>query len=180
MIALVFDTETTGLVKNSLIPLKDQPRIIELFGHLIDTDTDNGESVDELEFFANPGMPLEPIITKITGITDSDLRSEKPFSANANRLKQMLIRADSIVAHNLSFDLAMLQNEFSRLGEALASPTRKICTVEQSEWYCGHRLSLTALHEHLFGEPFAGAHRARHDVDALTRCFLEMVKRGDV
>lgn len=178
MIAFIYDTETTGLISNSLIPMADQPRIIEFFGHLIDTAT--GKAVDELEFFANPGAPLEPIITKITGITDADLCNEKPFSANTHRLKQMLIRAEGIVAHNLSFDLAMLANEFARLGEAFSPPRRKICTVEQSEWYCGHRLSLTALHEHLFGEPFAGAHRARHDVEALTRCFLEMWKRGDV
>ena len=57
---------------------------------------------------------------------------------------------------------------------------RLCCTVENTEWLHGHRLSLSALHEELFGEPFSGAHRARTDVAALTRCYLELVKRGDL
>jgi len=52
--------------------------------------------------------------------------------------------------------------------------------VQETEWIKGHRLSLSALHEELFGEPFSGAHRARVDVDALTRCFNELRQRGDI
>src|SRR5690625_5311649 len=36
--------------------------------------------------------------------------------------------------------------------------------------------TLTELHEKLFGEPFAEAHNATADVEATTRCFLELVR----
>jgi len=37
--------------------------------------------------------------------------------------------------------------------------------------------TLTELHEFLFGEPFAEAHNATADVEATTRCFLELVRK---
>src|SRR5690606_5400908 len=37
--------------------------------------------------------------------------------------------------------------------------------------------TLTELHEFLFSEPFAEAHNATADVEATTRCFLELVRR---
>jgi DNA polymerase-3 subunit alpha len=77
----------------------------------------------------------------------------------------------------------MLSLEFRRLGmleEVIKWPVIRICTVEQTEWYKGYRLSLTALYEELFGEPFPDAHRARVDVQALTRVFLELRKREEI
>src|SRR5690606_25674222 len=37
--------------------------------------------------------------------------------------------------------------------------------------------TLTELHQYLFGIPFSEAHNATADVEATTRCFLELVKR---
>jgi DNA polymerase III epsilon subunit-like protein len=84
-----------------------------------------------------------------------------------------------VIAHNLSYDRDMLNIEFQRLGHFIAWPPG-LCTVEQSVHYKGYRLNLTGLHEYLFGQPFAGAHRARPDVEALTRCCVEMFKRRDL
>ncbi len=179
MLAFIFDAETTGLVNNSLIPLDNQPRIIEFFGHLVDDET--GEVIEELEFMCDPGVPIDHVITRITGIKQEQLDGQKPFSYHTIDMHRMIVKADAAVAHNLSFDMALLAFEFERDNKAVVNwPKRLICTVEQTEWMRGHRLSLGALHEELFGEPFAGAHRARHDVEALTRCYLELRKRGDL
>jgi DNA polymerase III epsilon subunit-like protein len=178
MRVFVFDTETTGLVKNSLVPLEQQPRVIEFFGHTIDDET--GETLGEIEFFCDPGIPLEQVITRITGIKPEDLQHAKPFSEYAPKISEMVANCDAVVAHNLSFDLHLVATDCERCNIHIEWPGRLICTVEQTEWMKGHRLSLTALHEELFGEPFAGAHRARHDVAALTRCYLELRKRGDI
>ena len=62
---IFFDLETTGLPKAEGSDLDMQPKIIE-FG-AIKLDEDLVES-DRIEFLCNPGYPLEPIITKITGI----------------------------------------------------------------------------------------------------------------
>lgn len=176
MIAFIFDTETTGLVKNSLVPIARQPRIIEFFGHLVDLRT--GSVLEELEFLANPNQSLGPIITRITGLTDKDLRDKPPFSVNAGRVKRIIEQAESAIAHNLSFDRAVVDYEMLRAETPLDWPSRMLCTVEQTEWRKSQRMSLTMLHEYLFGEGFKDAHRARNDVEALTRCAVELFKRG--
>jgi hypothetical protein len=55
-----------------------------------------------------------------------------------------------------------------------------ICTIEQSVHYTGYRMNLGDLHQHLLGEKFSGAHRAREDVEALLRVCVEMRLRGDL
>ena len=59
-------------------------------------------------------------------------------------------------------------------------PKRHICTVEASYHYNNKRMKLQDLHEFLFGEGFTDAHRAKSDVMATVRCFIELVKRGDI
>lgn len=178
MRAFIFDTETTGLVKNSLVPLNSQPHIIEFFGHTVDDET--GEVIEEIEFLCDPGIPLDPVITRITGIKPEDLKGKQKFSDHAVEVSDIICSVDAWVAHNLSFDFTLLDCETKRANVPFWPPKRLICTVEETEWIRGHRLSLSALHEELFGEPFSGAHRARHDVEALTRCYLELRKRGDL
>ena len=174
---LIFDTETTALISNSLLADRFQPQIIEFFGHIID---ENAQVVEELEFFCNPGQPLPKEVTQITGIKDEQVRNEKPFSHYAGQVELLIRSADTVVAHNLSYDMAVVDGEFKRLKQAVGWPVNRICTVEQTEHLKGHRLNLNALHEELFGERFTGAHRARTDVDALTRCYVELIKRGEI
>lgn len=174
--SFIFDTETTDLLGPSLLPAKHQPRIIEFYGSLYE----DGRLVDEVEFFANPGIKLEKKIVSITNITDAMLKDAEPFSYYAPAVADIVKRADEVVAHNLSFDLAVVDYEFERLGASVQWPERKICTVEETEWIKGFRLSLSALHEHLFGEAFKGAHRARVDVEALARVFFELRSKGYV
>lgn len=179
MKTFIFDTETTGLIKNSGLSLDKQPKIIEFYGELVDDQT--GEVLEEVEFLANPGFNLEEIITKITGLTDADLACERPFSYNAEKVINVMRKAEEVVAHNLAFDLQLVNFEMRRIGVDLNFwPEKRTCTVEKTEHLKGHRLRLTDLHHLLFGEPFDGAHRARQDVKALTRCFLELRSKGEL
>ena len=179
MKALILDTETTDLIKNSLLPEDQQPRVIEYFGQIVE---DDGTVLDKLQFLCNPGHALSETTTKITGIKNSDVKGQPPFSHFEEQVRQQIASADAIVAHNLGYDWDMLNFEFKRCGteKLVVWPKIRICTVEQTEWYKGFRLNLTALHEYLFGEPFKDAHRAETDVNALTRCYLEMRRRGDI
>lgn len=109
------------------------------------------------------------------------LKGQPRFEANAFRVASLISQADEVVAHNLSFDLAVVNTEFARITkEPVPWPEARICTVEATEWLKGFRLSLSALHELLFGEPFKGAHRAKVDVQALARCFFELRQKGYV
>lgn len=176
---VLFDTETTGLIKNTGLALNLQPRVIEFYGMLVDDQS--WEIEDEVEFLADPGFQLEEIITRITGLTDADLGGEKPFRENAQKVHDLMESGEEVVAHNLSYDLNMVDFEFRRIGDQPCPwPAIRTCTVLQTEWIKGHRMSLTNLHHHLFGEPFDGAHRAREDVAALLRCFKKLREDGNI
>lgn len=174
---LIFDTETTNLVANSLLRDSHQPFIIEFYGHIIDAD---GNRLEELEFLCHPGFEIEQETTKITGIRREDLKGKPRFSEFADDVIKLIQNADSVAAHNLSYDWFVVNTELKRQSLEVEWPITRICTVEETEWIKGHRLSLSALHEELFGAPFSGAHRARVDVEALTRCFVELRNRGDI
>ena len=178
MIVLAFDTETTGLIDNGTLPLDKQPECIEFAGTLVDLDS--GEILNEFStLIRSSRMPLPTVITKITGIKDADLADAPAFSAVAETIRAAIESAPAVLAHNASFDVEMVTQEFRRLGQTVTWPLI-LCTVEQSLFYSGFRLSLTALYELLFKEKFPEAHRAGGDVSALVRCAVEMRKRGDL
>tara|TARA_Y100000310_G_C20463774_1_gene706618 strand:+ start:355 stop:888 length:534 start_codon:yes stop_codon:yes gene_type:complete len=174
---LIFDTETTALVPNSLIDEKHQPHVTEFYGHVIN---EKGKQLHELTFLCNPGVKIPDKVVRITGITDELLKDEPSFAAFDDMVVALIDQADEVVAHNLSYDMFVIDTELKRLGKAARWPLKRLCTVEETEWFKGFRLNLGTLHEHLFGEPFKGAHRAKGDVDALTKCFLELRERGDL
>lgn len=174
-----FDTETTDLIGNSLLPENQQPRIIELYGAIIDTSQDFAK-LDEIEFLCNPGVRITPEITKITGIKGEDVAEAPAIGRHLPAVAKILGKADAVSAHNLAYDFAVLNYEARRNDREMPWPRIKICTVQETEHIKGFRLSLSALHEHLFGEAFAGAHRARQDVEASIRCFRELHAQGMV
>jgi DNA polymerase III epsilon subunit-like protein len=179
MKALVFDTETTGLVDCSLMPLPKQPRIIEFCGLQVDRE---GAVLQELDFICNPGpgIKLDEVVTKITGLKDSDLVGKPLFRERLDDVLALIADSEMCIAHNLSYDKQLVEFEAQRAGAEVRWPAVMVCTVEETLHFKGFRLSLTALHEHLFGVGFPSAHRARHDVEALVRCVVELFKRGDL
>jgi len=184
MIAVVFDTETTGLISNHSIKINQQAEIIEFYGEEVDL-ADNGKMLRELDLLIKPSRPLsdtpafgeKKTTTQITGITNAMLADCPTFGRVANDIEGLLSTAKFVIAHNVSFDQEMIDLEFERLHRMMAWP-RAICTVESTIHLKGGRLNLTKLHEHLFGMAFADAHRAKHDVQALIRCCVELFKRG--
>lgn len=185
MIALLLDTETTGLVENRSMPLDRQPEVIEFYGIMADLDKTKAKQ----EIYHQLIKPQRPIpdkdekgkknIAKMTGITNKMVEDCLPFKAHAPAIKLCLEKAPLIIAQNASFERDVLELEFERLGQKVAWPPL-VCTVEQSIHYLGRRLTLSELHEHLLGLKFAGAHRAEADTLALLRCAVEMRRRGDL
>lgn len=175
MKALIFDTETTGLIKNRKRPLAHLPEIIEFYGCVVDMKT--GEIEDEYDTLIRPNNPEIPeIITKITGLTWNDLKNQKPFAQHWPAIKKLFKKADHVIAHNLNFDKEMVDIELERMNTSLAWP-RGICTIEQTMHFAGHRLNLQKLYRHLFDEEFEDAHRAKNDVMALKKVCVELHKQ---
>jgi DNA polymerase-3 subunit alpha (Gram-positive type) len=176
MLHLIFDTETTGLPKHPRAKSSVQPRIIEWGGVLVDG---KARVVDQLNIIINPGVPLEAIITKITGLADEDLRDEPPFAAVADQLRPFFAQADVMIAHNLPFDSRLMELDLERAGITdWPWPRGRVCTVQEHAEEFGYRPKLTELYEHYTGDKLDQKHRAIDDVRALAEvCRLAGVLR---
>lgn len=175
---VVFDTETSGLMKPVTAPLRDQPNMIEFAAIKVDYDT--LEELDRFEFLCKPPQPIEPIITNITKLTNEMLDEHPPFAHFFPKVQQFFFGTYAAVAHNVTFDIEMLTVEMRRIQKTrtFPFPIEHICTVERSFDIRGHRLKLSQLHEILIGEPFKDAHRAMADCEALLRCVRVLREKG--
>lgn len=188
---LIFDTETTGLPRNWDAPITDTdnwPRCIQIAWQLHDRA---GNLIEHQNFLVRPeGFNIPYDAERIHGIsTELATESGVPLREVLDKFNAALGRAQFVVGQNIKFDINIMGSEFVREGldTPLATlPVLDTCTEVTAELVQipggrGGRYklpTLTELHEYLFGTPFSEAHNATADVEATTRCFLELVRRG--
>lgn len=164
MKAIVFDTETTGLLLPSSAPVEKQPKIIELGAIAV---SESG-ILGELSQLLSPGQEITAEITKITGITNEDLVGKPTFAEYLPQLKEFFSGADMLICHNAPFDTGMLKNDLIRAAcEDFPWPNTIICTAQEYTPVIGKRPSLKVLYKHIIGEELAQTHRALDDVMAV-------------
>ncbi|MCA0131577.1 DNA polymerase III subunit alpha [Winogradskyella alexanderae] len=189
---LIFDTETTGLPKRWDAPITDTdnwPRAIQIAWQLHDA---MGNCLDHQDYLIKPdGFNIPFDAEKIHGIS-TELAQEQgvPLLEVLEKFNIVLEQSKFVVGQNVGFDLNIMGAEFVR--ENIANqlqelPVLDTCTEHTAE-LCqipggrGGKFklpTLTELHEFLFDEPFAEAHNATADVEATTRCFLELIRRSE-
>ncbi len=186
---LIFDTETTGLPKNFNAPISDTenwPRVVQIAWQLHD---EWGVLVEQKDFVIRPNgfnIPFESesihgISTELANMVGEELEDV------LHLLKKSLQKATFVVGHNVGFDLNVLGCEFYRLQEEVPfhHPILDTCTERTAELLKlpggkGGKFklpSLTELNYFLFNEGFEEAHNATADVEATTRCFLELIRQ---
>lgn len=170
------DVECSGLIGTTKIRQEVWPRICELYAVTYDEEN----KVAEFDSLIDPGRKISSEIVGITGITNEMLEGQPDLKSKSEEIRAIIEDADFAVAHNLTFDKTVIDCEYLRLGLPPIKWPALLCTVEESSHYLMRRLKLSELHEFLFGEGFPAAHRAKNDVEALVRCFIEMHKRGDI
>lgn len=77
MKTLIFDTETTNLIANSLLPIDKQPKILEFFGLSLDG---NCNEIESYHFLFDPGEKISEEVTRITGLTNEQLKGKPSFA----------------------------------------------------------------------------------------------------
>lgn len=164
---ILLDTETTGLLGPTALPIEDQPHIIEI--GLLKLDGDTLEEIEEFTALIDPRQPLSREITKINGLRDRDLKGKPTFPTLYPRLVDFFLGARTLVAHNLPFDRGLLAGELFRIGKMLEFPwpPSQICTAEQTEHLRGKLLKQDALYELITGEAANQTHRAGDDIRQL-------------
>ena len=161
---VVVDLETTGLRPgSSRICEIGAVRVREL------------ELEEEFELLVDPGMPVGPVITALTGLRDSDLRGS-PHPAIAVRRFLEFAGDAVLVAHNARFDLSFLDRETERsTGARLAGPV--VDTVGLARRLLAGRTSragLTSLAQ-FFGTAAQPCHRALPDAKATAEILVQLI-----
>lgn len=187
---LIFDTETTGLPKNFRAPVSDTdnwPRCIQIAWQLHDED---GKLIEHQDYIIKPeGFNIPFDAEKIHGISTELAQKEGlPLAEVVERFIAALGKAKFVVGQNIEFDLNVMGSEFYRMGiedpfqrlsvlDTCTEVTAQLCQIPGGRGGRFKLPTLTELHEFLFDEAFAEAHNATADVEATTRCFLELVRR---
>lgn len=188
---IIFDTETTGLPKRWDAPITDTnnwPRAIQIAWQVHDQW---GELIEAEDYLIKPdGFDIPYDSERIHGISTALAQAEgEDLAVVLERFNRALEQSKFVVGQNVGFDVNVMGAEFYRLQTETTLTSLSVldtCT-EKTALRCqipggrGGKFklpTLTELHEHLFGEAFNEAHNATADVEATTRCFLELLRVG--
>ncbi|MBV8466085.1 MAG: ethanolamine utilization protein [Burkholderiales bacterium] len=160
------DLETTGA--NA-----ERDRITEV--GIVEWD---GNEAREWSMLVNPGTPIPPFITKLTGISDDMVRDAPSFAELAPALFERL-RGRVFAAHNARFDYGFLKHEFKRAG--IDFRARTVCTVKLSKrLFPGeykHNLDSVAARNGLLAD--GDRHRALTDARLIYQFLVKMRAEHD-
>ncbi|MBS0512928.1 MAG: 3'-5' exonuclease [Proteobacteria bacterium] len=155
-VAMVVDTETTGLSK-------DDDRIIDLGYVLAEFHPRTGlvhRVLERYSGFEDPGRPIPANITELTGIRDADVAGQV---FDAVRVEAAIARAHLVIAHNAPFDRGFLEARFPSFMNKWWA-----CSQREAPWQAmmtgSTKLEWLAYR---LGSVFYGAHRALVDAEVL-------------
>ncbi len=187
---LIFDTETTGLPKKWKAPITDTnnwPRCIQIAWQLHDELGQLIESQDYLIKTDDFNIPYDA--EQIHGIS-TQLADEKGYQLVdvLEKFNEALSKTKFVVGQNVGFDLNIMGCEFYRMGvetnlnslpllDTCTEKTANLCQITGGRGGRFKLPTLTELHQHLFKVGFGEAHNATADVEATTRCFLELIRQ---
>ncbi|WP_340200790.1 DNA polymerase III subunit alpha [Ascidiimonas sp. W6] len=187
---LIFDTETTGLPKRWNAPTSDTdnwPRAIQIAWQLHD---EMGNLLEQEDYLIKPeGFNIPFDAEKIHGIS-TELAAAKgiPLLQVLEKFNSVLSRTKFVVGQNVGFDINIMGAEYHRMGmtpmveklpslDTCTETTAELCKIPGGRGGKFKLPTLTELHQHLFGTAFGEAHNATADVEATTRCFLELIRK---
>lgn len=191
---LFFDTETSGLPDQKMpASWEDQPHVCQLGAILTD---EHGFVKAEANFLIKPdGWVIPQAATGIHGISQE--AAEKYGLSIRGVLSifcRLMAMADTLIAHNLRFDLFMLGIEACRADTSSMRfdfPKHCFCTMTHATSVlklpptpkmvaCGmtgfKKPNLQEAYRHFFGKDFEGAHDAMADVRACRDVFFSLKK----
>jgi DNA polymerase III epsilon subunit-like protein len=193
-IFLIFDVETTGLPKDKNAKSEDVdnwPRVVQISWLLLDSDYNY---VNFEEAFLKQDAPIPQEAIKIHGIDDKIIeeKGEDPKSV-FEKLLADIKASQFVIAHNIDFDLPIIEAEFIRLG--LKKPfegKKQLCTMREGTRYCkiprysgeGYKYpKLVELFQHCYFPGLTSltidqSHNAKADVMVTTKCFIKLKELG--
>ena len=162
---VVLDLETTGT-------WIEKDRIIEIA--LVKRMPDGSKVVFSSK--VNPCMPIPPVVTELTGISDEDVKGAPAFSAIAGKVLEFIGSAD-VGGFNLErFDLPLLAREMTDAGLKFEWSNRAVYDA-QKVYHLHERRDLFAAYAYYCQQELKDAHSALADTEATLAIIEAQVKR---
>ena len=160
---VVFDIETTGLSPKEC-------KITEIGAIKIE----HGEITDKFSQLINPGVPIPPNITDLTGITD-EMVADKPHIDSVLPEFLEFCHGCAVVAHNAQFDCGFIRYNAAELNLEFHSKTVDTLKISRELFPNERKHSLDAICKRL-GVSLENHHRAVDDATATAEIFLKFVE----
>lgn len=178
---LFFDTETNGFPPKA--------RMTQLAFILTDKE---GNIIKEFQSIIKPDdweVPKEKFFIENNISTERCEKEGVPVFGPLREFQEALKQCQYKIAHNISFDNQIVQNEliFAGITHQLFQFKKQICTMRSTTDFVGALNkygkpgkwpTLSELHIKLFGVDFEDTHDALGDVKAMVKCFFECQKLG--
>lgn len=185
---IFFDTETTGKAKNFNAPMSDVdnwPRLVQL-GYIVFGDDGNTYSSEHIIRPVGFEIPVEA--SNIHGVTqEKALADGEQLEFVLTDFMLWLDKADTVIGHNVKFDINVVGAEHWRLTGKNPFEGKKIVdTMLSGTNFCQlpgayGKYKWPKLHElyfKLFGREMGAAHTALQDIKNTSDCYFAMVERG--
>lgn len=189
---LFIDTETTGLPKSRKASINDfdnWPYVIEIAWLLTDEE---GKQAGGGHYIINQSVIIPEEAIDIHHISNEKMRSEgvDPKIVYTDFI-ECLNECEYIIAHNIKFDLPIIQCDLMRNGFKESVYDKQVfCTMERGQSFCKvydniGKIKFPKLTE-LFGELYfnnssiglEGVHNALSDTLMVYRCFMKMKEKN--
>lgn len=159
---VVFDFETTGLDTKTDTPIE-----------LAAVKVRDGVIIETFSTFVNPMRPIPEKVKELTSIDDGMVKDAPKWGEIVADFYKFT-RGATLVAHNISYDYAILQNSSAEFGYDFDNElvdTLRLCSANLH----AHNNKLETVCKHV-GITLDGAHRAINDTIATAKLFLYLAK----
>ena len=184
---IIIDTETTGLTRLSFanrFNYKQWPRMVQIAWAVVE----EGSIASRQTYLIQPdGYTIPATATQIHGISQEHaVDNGIPIRDVLQKLKATFNTCDSIIAHNLNYDLGIIESEALRQELTIQIPKQRICTMHLGKQYLvqtkgirrGGYPKLSQLYETLLGFGYSQAHSADNDVTACFHAYKKLRQLG--
>jgi DNA polymerase III epsilon subunit-like protein len=178
----IFDTETTGLFKKGASYKKikefDNSRLLSICWLIT-----KGDSIIEQSYYIvkSDNFEISQESLNIHGITKEYANENgTDIKIVLDAFYTSLKRCKYVVAHNISFDEAIVKSELFRLGSTHVieefDKKNKICTMSKGRLYMNARKfpKLSELYKFLYNDELVNAHCALDDTKNCFKCYIKL------
>jgi DNA polymerase-3 subunit alpha len=172
---IVIDTETTGL--------PDTPSFGEWYSPSHPTAYDTSRVIqiaavsatEEHVWYVQPlGFTINN--SQFHGITTEHAQQYgKPFPEVIKEFRAIVDKYDTVVGHNVAFDIHVLQAELHRHNLEEWTPKDVQCTMAIAKEHYNRQLKLSTLYQRLFNKSWVQAHDAKEDCHICFDCYVTLM-----